>query len=63
MQSSTATSVTFKYRNASGKRFVFGVPELNDTISTATFKRKGDRVTLSLKKQSEFSWYDLAKKK
>ncbi len=42
---------------------MFGVPELNDSIASATFKRKPGRVTLVLSKKTEFSWYDLAKKK
>ena len=33
------------------------------SISNATYRCKGNRITLSLTKASEFTWYELAKKK
>jgi len=59
----TAKSVTFRFKPAVGAWQVFSVPELSDPIKSVSLKRKANRVTLSLVKESEFSWYELAKKK
>jgi hypothetical protein len=39
------------------------MPQLNDSITEATMRRKPDRVTLTLRKTSEGTWWDLQKKK
>lgn len=38
------------------------VPSLNNDIDTVTYKKKGDKFVLSLKKSTETSWFDLKKK-
>lgn len=62
VQAHTGSSVDFRY-NLEGKTYAWSVPELHDSVTAVTMSRRGDRVTLSLAKASEVSWYELAKRK
>jgi hypothetical protein len=53
----------FRYTDASGSVHALTILELHDTVSSTVLSRKGDRVTITLNKASEFPWYELAKKK
>lgn len=53
----------FRYTDPSGGVNALTILELHDKVSSCSLQRKGDRVTITLHKASEFPWYELAKKK
>lgn len=57
----TTTAVTLSITAAAGSIYTLSLPKLYDTIEEASFRLKPDKVVLTLKKASAFSWHELKK--
>ena len=58
----TENSLNLTMSNSAGASHQLLITKLYDNITSATFRKKPDKVIVTLKKASSFSWHDLKKK-